>query len=45
MVQAKKVIEADVHATYIVDLACAIAENTNERFLLIVPNEGAVENL
>ncbi len=36
--------EADVHATYIVDLACAIAENTNERFLLIVPNEGAVEN-
>ena len=30
--------------TYIVDLACAIAENTQERFLLIVPNEGAVEN-
>lgn len=36
--------EADVHASYIVDLACAIAENTRERFLLIVPNEGAVEN-
>ena len=36
--------EADAHATYIVDLACAIAENTKERFLLIVPNEGAVEN-
>lgn len=36
--------EADVHASYIVDLACAIAENTKERFLLIVPNEGAVEN-
>ena len=36
--------EADAHATYIVDLACAIAENTQERFLLIVPNEGAVEN-
>lgn len=36
--------EADAHATYIVDLACAIAENTLERFLLIVPNEGAVEN-
>lgn len=35
---------ADVHATYIVDLACAIAQNTRERFLLIVPNEGAVEN-
>ena len=26
------------------DLACAIAGNTHERFLLIVPNEGAVEN-
>ncbi|MDU7707093.1 MAG: 6-phospho-alpha-glucosidase [Clostridium sp.] len=36
--------EADVHASYIVDLACAIAENTRERFLLIVPNEGAIEN-
>lgn len=36
--------EADAHATYIVDLACALAENTNERFLLIVENEGAIEN-
>ena len=36
--------EADAHATYIVDLACALAENTMERFLLIVPNEGAVFN-
>ncbi len=36
--------EADAHATYIVDLACALAENTLERFLLIVPNEGAVYN-
>jgi maltose-6'-phosphate glucosidase len=36
--------EADAHATYIVDLACALAENTMERFLLIVPNEGCVEN-
>jgi len=36
--------EADAHATYILDLARAIAENTLERFLLIVPNEGAVEN-
>lgn len=35
---------SDVHATYIVDLACAIAKNTGERFLLIVPNEGAIEN-
>lgn len=36
--------EADAHATYIVDLACAIAMNTMERFLLIVPNEGAIVN-
>lgn len=36
--------EADAHATYIVDLARAIAENTQERFLLIVPNKGAIEN-
>ena len=36
--------EADAHASYIVDLACAIAMNTGERFLLIVPNEGAIEN-
>lgn len=36
--------EPDAHATYIVDLACAIAENTMERFLLIVPNEGAIVN-
>lgn len=36
--------EPDAHATYIVDLACALAQNTNERFLLIVPNEGAIEN-
>lgn len=36
--------EADAHATYIVDLACALAENTLERFLLIVPNEGAIVN-
>ena len=35
---------ADAHATYIVDLACALAENTKERFLLIVPNDGAVSN-
>ncbi|MBE6541763.1 MAG: 6-phospho-alpha-glucosidase [Ruminococcaceae bacterium] len=36
--------EIDAHASYIVDLACAIAKNTLERFLLIVPNEGAIEN-
>jgi maltose-6'-phosphate glucosidase len=37
-------LEADVHAGYIVDLATAIAENTRERMLLIVPNGGAIEN-
>ena len=35
---------ADDHSTYIVDLARAIAFNTGERMLLIVPNEGAIEN-
>lgn len=34
----------DEHASYIVDLARAIAYNTKERMLLIVPNEGAIEN-
>lgn len=32
------------HATFIVDLACAIAYNTKERMLLIVPNNGAISN-
>lgn len=36
--------EADAHAEYIVDLACAIASNTKEKMLLIVPNEGTIEN-
>lgn len=36
--------EADGHAEYIVDLACAIAKNTKEKMLLIVPNGGAIEN-
>ena len=34
----------DEHASYIVDLARAIAYNTQERMLLIVPNEGAIVN-
>ncbi len=34
----------DAHATYIVDLARAIAFNTNERMLLIVPNNGSIQN-
>lgn len=36
--------EADAHATFIVDLARAIAFNTKERMLLIVPNQGAISN-
>lgn len=34
----------DEHASYIVDLARAIAYNTHERMLLIVPNNGAIVN-
>ena len=34
----------DDHASYIVDLARAIAYNTRERMLLIVPNNGAIVN-
>lgn len=37
-------LEIDEHASYIVDLARAIAYNTGERMLLIVPNEGAIVN-
>lgn len=32
------------HSQFIVELACALAFNTRERFLLIVPNNGAIEN-
>lgn len=52
--EAKKIIEnqstkncqfeIDEHASYIVDLARAIAYNTHERMLLIVENKGAIEN-
>ncbi|MER2294667.1 MAG: 6-phospho-alpha-glucosidase [Desemzia incerta] len=34
----------DDHASYIVDLARAIAYNTRERMLLIVPNNGSIVN-
>ncbi|WP_392563783.1 6-phospho-alpha-glucosidase [Orbus wheelerorum] len=37
-------LEIDEHASYIVDLASAIAFNTQERMLLIVPNNGSLEN-
>nr|WP_199880584.1 6-phospho-alpha-glucosidase [Bacillus massiliglaciei] len=52
--ECKKIIEQqstegnalhiDDHASYIVDLARAIAYNTHERMLLIVENNGAIEN-
>ncbi|NFG60769.1 6-phospho-alpha-glucosidase [Clostridium sp. CMCC3677] len=37
-------LHVDEHASYIVDLARAIAYNTKERMLLIVENNGAIEN-
>jgi maltose-6'-phosphate glucosidase len=37
-------LKPDEHSEYIVDLARALAENTKERFMLIVPNHGAIEN-
>lgn len=36
--------QEDDHASYIVDLARALAFNTREKMLLIVPNGGALEN-
>lgn len=52
--ECKKIIEQkstegirlhiDEHASYIVDLARAIAYNTQERMLLIVENNGAISN-
>lgn len=37
-------VEVDDHASFIVDLARAIAYNTKERMLLIVPNNGTLNN-
>jgi len=37
-------LEIDEHASYIVDLARAVAYNTQERMLLIVENNGAISN-
>ena len=37
-------LHIDEHASYIVDLARAIAYNTKERMLLIVPNDGTISN-
>lgn len=41
---AARELEIDEHASYIVDLARAIAFNTQERMLLIVENNGAIAN-
>ncbi|SDZ10037.1 maltose-6'-phosphate glucosidase [Evansella caseinilytica] len=38
-------LHIDEHASYIVDLAKAIAYNTQERMLLIVENNGAIPNI
>lgn len=37
-------LEIGIHALFIVDLATALAFNTQERMLLIVENNGAIEN-
>lgn len=37
-------LEIGIHASFIVDLATALAFNTHERMLLIVENNGAIEN-
>ena len=37
-------LEVTNHATFIVDLCMALALNTHERMLLIVPNNGAIVN-
>lgn len=34
-----------VHASYIVDLACALINNTNEIFLIITKNNGVIPNV
>lgn len=37
-------LQIGIHASFIVDLATALAFNTHERMLLIVENNGAIEN-
>lgn len=37
--------ESDSHGQYIVDMAVSIQNNLNKRFMLIVPNHGAIPNL
>ncbi|NJB05715.1 6-phospho-alpha-glucosidase, partial [Clostridioides difficile] len=38
-------LKIGIHAEFIVDLATALAFNTQERMLLIVQNNGAIENI
>lgn len=42
---AETTLDIGVHASFIVDLARAIAFNTHERMLLIVENKGAISNI
>ncbi|OJF91892.1 maltose-6'-phosphate glucosidase [Alkalibacterium sp. 20] len=37
--------DSDSHGQYIVDIAVSILNNLNRRFMLIVPNKGAIPNL
>lgn len=37
--------ESSEHGQYIVDIAASILHNLNQRFMLIVPNKGAIPNL
>src|SRR5690625_2497158 len=37
--------ESSEHGQYIVDIAASILHNKNDRFMLIVPNKGAIPNL
>jgi len=37
--------ESSEHGQYVVDIAASILHNKNDRFMLIVPNKGAVPNL
>lgn len=37
--------ESDSHGQYIVDIATSLLYNKNDRFMLIVPNKGAIPNL
>lgn len=37
--------ESNEHGKYIVDIAASVLNNKNDRFMLIVPNKGAIPNL